>query len=680
MMSRAGTRRQRLCDLCVFACCGSLLANTAFGASLALDGGRVQSIGRSLIAGGNQGLHLAQVDDSHAAHHPGNAVGNASPSSSHPPAPSPSGSGAGMMGEMSDMMGRPRKELYPSLMDMPALSDEQRRNLESEARGRINNEIDGISAAEMDLRHAIAGGDVVAADRASGRIRDSISQVQSGVTVLRSLHEGKSPQQIAQTWFKAQMNLSPQPAVLTADGVLGISWFHVITMVLLAIFSAGLLAIYVARMRRANALVDRLAHGPVPTPTALPAAASATPLSATGTKDFRTATVRPATTGSASLTEQRVVSASPARSGPGKAGELWKGKLRVCAIYRETPSVKTFRLQEADGDTIPFGFLPGQFLTYTADIDGKTARRSYTIASSAAQTAYVETTIKREDGGVFSEYMHDEVKEGDLLDVMAPSGAFTFTGQEANSVVLIGGGVGITPFMAAIRYLSDIAWPGEIYLVYGAQSTEQFIFRDELEYLQRRMNNLHVAATMARAAGTSWMGSEGQITADFLARTVPDLAKRRIHLCGPPGMMEALRTTLGEFGVPPEQIRTEAFGPARGAVPPPATTAAQNRTPEIGSGRNGAAAIGPAAASIRFARSGKVAPLPPDKSVLEVAESVGVPIDYSCRAGICGVCKTHLLEGSVTMEVQDALTDDDKARGIILACQAKSIGNLVIEA
>ncbi|MEW6148403.1 MAG: iron-sulfur cluster-binding domain-containing protein, partial [Pseudomonadota bacterium] len=268
------------------------------------------------------------------------------------------------------------------------------------------------------------------------------------------------------------------------------------------------------------------------------------------------------------------------------------------------------------------------------------------------------------------------IKEGDLLDVMAPSGAFTFSGKEADSVVLIGGGVGITPLMAAIRYLFDIAWPGQVHLVYGAQTTEQFIFRDDLEYLQRRMNNLHVAATMARAAGTSWMGSEGQITADFLTRAVPDLARRRVHLCGPPGMMQAIKKTLGELGVPSEQIKTEAFGPALGAVPPPGRTVTESTKSENG----GAAAIGPATASVRFARSGKVAQLPPDKSVLEVAESVGVPIDYSCRAGICGICKTHLLEGSVTMEVQDALTEEDRAKGMILACQAKSIGNLVVEA
>jgi len=578
-----------------------------------------------------------------------------------------------MMGEMGEMMGRPRKEFYPSLMEMPALSAEQRRELEAQARGRINSEIDGIKAAEIDLRHAIAAGDVAAADQASRRIRDSLNQVQSGVTVLRSLNEGKSPQQVAQNWFKAQMNLAPQPAVFNAGGVLGISWFHVTTMGLLAIFSAGMLAIYVAHMRRANALVDRLVGAPVPAAPAAP--------SQNGTNDLNVPTSRRGAKGKAAPTSGKVETPEHGVRGDfPKAGGLWKGKLRVSATYRETLSVKTFRLQDPDGGAIPFAFLPGQSLTYSAEIDGKTIRRSYTIASSAAQTAYVETTIKREDGGVFSEYMHDKVEEGDVLDVMAPSGTFTFTGKEADSVVLIGGGVGITPLMAAIRYLSDIAWPGQIHLVYGAQSTEQFIFRDELEYLQRRMDNLHVAATMTRAAGTSWMGNEGQITADFLTRAVPDLARRRIHLCGPPGMMDALRKTLGELGVPPEQIKTEAFGPARGAVPPPGMTLVEKRPSGNGADHEGATAIGLATASIRFAKSGKVAPLPPDKSVLEVAESIGVPIDYSCRSGICGLCKTHLLEGSVTMEVQEALTEDDKAKGMILACQAKSIGNLVVEA
>ena len=92
------------------------------------------------------------------------------------------------------------------------------------------------------------------------------------------------------------------------------------------------------------------------------------------------------------------------------------------------------------------------------------------------------------------------------------------------------------------------------------------------------------------------------------------------------------------------------------------------------------AEAGPATATLSFARSGKAAPLPPDKTVLEVAESIGVPIDYSCRVGTCGICKTKLLAGQVTMEIQDALTDEDKASDVILACQARSLGNVTVDA
>ncbi|MBI5128887.1 MAG: 2Fe-2S iron-sulfur cluster binding domain-containing protein [Rhodopseudomonas palustris] len=611
--------------------------------------------------------------DSHSAHHPDATTSDESRSRPTNSAAAPlSDNSSGMMG---DMMSRPRKEIYPSLMEMPPLSAEERRRLEAQAHTRADTASSLISADEMELRHAIAAGNTAAADQALRRIRDALNEVESGVTILRSLNEGSPPQMIGLNWFKAQMSRFPRAMVWSADGLLGISWFHVLTMTLLAIFSGGMLAVFVARMRRANALVQRLTT-------------ASTPISVSG--QTAALSLMPDIVAPADRVERapgRVLSAAPPietvprvdRGDVVKPRGLWKGKLKVCAIFKETPNVKTFRLQTIDGAAIPFSFVPGQFLTYSAEIDGKTVQRSYTIASSAAQTAYVETTIKREDGGVFSDYMHDNVKPGNILDVMAPSGSFTFTGQESDNVVLIGGGVGITPLMAAIRYLSDIAWPGHIHLVYGAQSTEQFIFRDELEYLQRRMDNLHVAATMARAAGTSWMGSEGQITAEFLERSVPDVAKRRVHLCGPPGMMEALRKTLRDLGVPSEQIKTEAFGPAKGAVPPPGIAVIRSPSPPAALGSM-SAAIGPATASVRFTKSNKIAPLPPDKSVLEVAETVGVPIDFSCRSGICGLCKTHLLEGDVTMEVQEALTDQDRANGMILACQAKSISSLVVEA
>jgi ferredoxin-NADP reductase len=588
------------------------------------------------------------------------------------------------MGEMMrEMMGiRAPKELYPTLMNLPTLSVELRQTIEAQARARVSASIDEIANAEMALRHANAAGDAAGAEQAASRLREALNQVKSGTTMLRSLAEGKPPPQIALDWFKEQLNLTPATLTHGTSGPLGLSWFHLITMSLVASFAAAMLAIYVVRMRRADALVNRLTSAPA----VRSAPATPAPLAAAPPVSFSPRVVAaPASTTLAAVPSAPAAgqATSAQVTAPPRTG-LWKGQLRVAAIFPETPLVKTFRLRDPQGGPIPFTFVPGQFLTYSAEIEGKLVRRSYTIASSAAQTAYVETTIKREELGVFSDYMHDKIVVGDLVEVMGPSGVFTFRGTEAESVVLIGGGVGITPLMAAIRYLDDTAWPREIFLVYGARSTEEFIFREELEYRQRRMRNLHVAATMSRSAGTSWMGAEGPITKEFLTLSVPDIAKRHVHLCGPPGMMEVMKKILAELGVPPEQLKTEAFGPALGAVPPPGVTVVTSvAVPGAGAtppSTTDAPAIGSATASIRFARSNKTAPLPPDQSVLEVAESVGIPIDYACRAGICGTCKTQLLEGKVTMEVEDALTPEDKARNIILACQAKSIGNLVVEA
>lgn len=638
----------------------------------------------------------AQAEGGHESHHP-NASAPTTPAAPNsmgsPPVPAMPGMGppsvgmgemggasSGEMGGMGEMMGgRPRKEFYPSLMDMPSLSAEQRQRIESQARAALNTATEEIASAEAALRQANARADSIGAEEATSRLRDALNQAKSAATTLRALSEGKPPQQIALDWFRTQLNLPALTA--SSDAGLGLSWFHVVTMVVLATFTVAMILVYVLRLRRANALVQRLTSAPAlamapgrvatPAPPSAPPPATSPPAASPGTP--------PSTqSGEAAPPSSVAAVASPATAtGP------WKGKLQVAGIFRETKDVKTFRLKSSDGGPIPFTFLPGQFLTYSAEIDGKLVRRSYTIASSAAQTAYVETTIKREEPGIFSDYMHDKLKQGDLIEVAAPFGAFTFRGQEAESVVLIGGGVGITPLMAAIRYLFDTAWRGDIFLVYGVQTTEHFIFRDELEYLQRRMPNLHVIATMARAEGTSWMGPQGHVTKELLSQSVPDIQKRRVHLCGPPGMMEAMKKLLATVGVPSDQVKTEAFGPARGAVPPPGVTqvvTAERAGPAAAGAPPAAPVIGPATATIRFAKANKIAALPPDKTVLEVAESLGVPIDYACRVGVCGTCKTKLLEGNVTMELEDALTPEDKSQNIILACQAKSVGNLVVEA
>jgi DMSO/TMAO reductase YedYZ heme-binding membrane subunit len=164
----------------------------------------------------------------------------------------------------------------------------------------------------------------------------------------------------------------------------------------------------------------------------------------------------------------RAVAITPGGPVAGMKPKFWKGRLKVARIFRETPECQTFRLTAVDGGPIPFDYKPGQYLNLTLTVDGKKVNRSYTIASTPSRTGNVECTIKREPLGVSSRHLHDMVHEGDVLDVSAPGGKFTFDGTEADSIVLIAGGVGITPVMSVLRYLTDRAWPGDIWFIYSA--------------------------------------------------------------------------------------------------------------------------------------------------------------------------------------------------------------------
>ena len=151
--------------------------------------------------------------------------------------------------------------------------------------------------------------------------------------------------------------------------------------------------------------------------------------------------------------------------------------------------------------------------------------------------------------------------------------------------------------------------------------------------------------------------------------------------------METVKKELLDLGVAKEKIKTEAFGPALGAAVSlsaanpgdvPAMTHARDVTPAPLSAA--APTVPSTQSTVQFSKSGRSGALAPNQSVLEAAEAIGVAIDFSCRVGICGICVVPLISGTVTMEVEDGLADDQKAKGIILACQAKSSDNLVIDA
>lgn len=363
----------------------------------------------------------------------------------------------------------------------------------------------------------------------------------------------------------------------------------------------------------------------------------------------------------------------------------WSGELRVAAVFDETPDVRTFRLMREDGQPLPFEHKPGQYLNLALTIDGQRVNRSYTIASSPTRGHSCEVTVKRSPTGHGSCHLHDQIRAGSVLHVSAPAGRFVFTGDDADRVILIAGGVGITPLMSIIRYLTDRCWPGQIYLLFSAKQQADLIFADELAYLGRRFLNLHVCQTLSREdapeQGSAWRGERGSISRELLGRFVPDVARGPVYLCGPDAMMAAMRKLLFEMGLPEAALKTEAFvspQPSHAAKDPPGERVSpmleSSAVPDMTPTPEGDAA------RVRFERSGQVVEAAPDKTILETAEEAGVSIPFECRSGICGQCKTKLVSGRVTMETEDALAPAEKARGFILACQAHAAGDVTVDA
>ncbi len=360
-----------------------------------------------------------------------------------------------------------------------------------------------------------------------------------------------------------------------------------------------------------------------------------------------------------------------------KIKKFWTGELRIASITQETHNVKTFRFMHPDGP-LPFEFHPGQYVTLQLIIDGKKISRSYTIASSPSHRDYLELTIKREPEGLVSRFLHDTLRSGDSLRMAAPAGHFTFDGQthtglKSNSVLLIAGGVGITPLMSMTRYLTETNWEGEIHFLYIAKTEADIIFKHELEALTARYPNFHLQIALTQLPMESlWQGLKGRLNLEILQQHVPTFREMPIFLCGPEPMMDATIDLLTLNGVKREHIELEAF------VSPPSA-------PEVADDMNAGQATDTAApaevdVTITLARSGQSFMCSPGDTILDAAQESGLDLPFECRSGVCGTCKQKLLAGKVHMEFHDALTAKDQAMGFILTCQSYPSGDVTLDA
>ncbi|WP_310774229.1 MOSC and FAD-binding oxidoreductase domain-containing protein [Mycobacterium sp. Z3061] len=331
-------------------------------------------------------------------------------------------------------------------------------------------------------------------------------------------------------------------------------------------------------------------------------------------------------------------------------------RLRVIATRRESPSVLSITLTSEDGTAL-LPALPGQYLTVR--IPGETAQvRSYSLSGDPRAAEY-RISVKREEHGVVSRWLHSHVEPGAVIEAAAPRGDFYLI-EDDKPVILLSAGIGVTPVLAMLHALSAGGADAGIWWLHTTRNPDTEAFAAEVDELiavmPQAIRRVYYTETQNRLNGQA-----------IAALGLPTGATA--YLCGPASFMADMRTALTGLGFDPGSIHSELFG-ARAAINP-GVVGAVARPPHQPAGTPGA---GPA---VTFARSGLTVNWSPHYgSILDLAESCDVPTRYSCRSGVCHMCVTSVVSGTTTY-VQPPL--ESPKPGEVLICSAAPETDLVLD-
>ncbi|MFJ4293978.1 FAD-binding oxidoreductase [Cupriavidus sp. NPDC089707] len=343
-------------------------------------------------------------------------------------------------------------------------------------------------------------------------------------------------------------------------------------------------------------------------------------------------------------------------------------RLVCCRTVAETHDVRTFVFSAENGQ--PFSFEPGQFITVSADIDGETVSRCYTISSPPTRPYTLSITVKRTPGGRMSNWLHDHMKPGVVLHAYGPAGIFTPASAPAAKALYLSAGSGVTPLMSMTRTAFDLGLNRDIVFVHSARSPDDIIFRDELNGLCAAADKLKVIH-VCEGQGTErdWGGPLGRLSLELLQQQVPDFRDREVFTCGPAGYMNSVKEVLLQGGHNPARYHQESFNFAETVEPvadaPPSPT-------EIGESTA-------STYTVRLAKSGKTFAITPSETVLAAARKAGVALPSSCSQGLCGTCKTAVLEGSVEMRHNGGIRQREIDKGLRLMCCSRATSDLVLD-
>ncbi|NQV84664.1 MAG: 2Fe-2S iron-sulfur cluster binding domain-containing protein [Rhodospirillales bacterium] len=364
----------------------------------------------------------------------------------------------------------------------------------------------------------------------------------------------------------------------------------------------------------------------------------------------------------------------------------WKGT-RTFVVDRkevESQTVTSFYLRPEDGGPMA-AYKPGQFLTFQLNIPGldKQVVRSYTLSDSPGgleDGKLYRLSIKREPSprgmpdvppGASSNYFHDHVGVGSTLQVIAPTGDF-FLADGDGPVVLLSGGVGLTPMISMLNHLVDQGAARPVWFVHGVQNGTEHAFGPHVRQLAETHASVRAHVVYVEPGPGDVKGRDfddaGFITIEMLERIGAGLGAD-YYLCGPPPFMQALYTALRDWGVDDTRIFYEFFGPATVLKGAPGDIPA-NPAPH---GTQAASGI-----EVTFKWAEVTVPWDgTSDTLLELAEAHGVDADFSCRSGVCHTCACTLMEGEIEY-INDDVFEPDEADQVLI-CSAIPKTNIVLD-
>jgi hypothetical protein len=380
------------------------------------------------------------------------------------------------------------------------------------------------------------------------------------------------------------------------------------------------------------------------------------------------------------LMRQRIDAAKRQRESNALA---WNGYRKFVVDKRvdETADVCSLVLSPHDRKPLPT-FQPGQYLTFRLAIPGreKPIIRCYSVSDRHRAASY-RVSIKRvmspadapaAPPGLVSNYFHEQLGVGDILDVQAPRGNFFLDSEKQRPAVLVAGGVGVTPLLSMAQSVAEEGAGREILIFYGVRNGASHAFKTELEEVAQRHANIRLVVCYSQPAAEDEAGEgrdyhhAGRVTLE-LVKSYLQSTNYEFYICGPPPMMESLVGPLAKWGVAKSDIHTEAFGPAtvgksRGQTasdrvkPPPATERRQ----------------------VKFSKAGKTCQWDGQaENLLDLASREGIAIESGCRAGNCGTCVVAIKAGKVSYLSKHGVELEE---GTCLTCIAIPDGDVELDA